>query len=44
MEVTKGFEYQVARETVICGPHARLVIHLKPLRDSPGRAFAVGQC
>jgi len=32
VEVTKGFEYQVARETVSCGPRARLVIHLKPLK------------
>jgi TolB protein len=32
VEVTKGFEYHVARETVICGPDARLVIHLKPLQ------------
>jgi TolB protein len=32
VEVTKGFEYYVARETVICNPDARLVIHLKPLQ------------
>ncbi len=32
VEVTKGFEYQVARETVISSPDARLVIHLKPLQ------------
>jgi TolB protein len=32
VEVTKGFEYHVARKTVICSPHARLVIHLKPLQ------------
>jgi TolB protein len=32
VEVTKGFEYHVARETVICSPAARLVIHLKPLQ------------
>jgi Tol biopolymer transport system component len=32
VEVTKGFEYKVARETVICSPDARLVIHLKPLQ------------
>src|SRR5277367_180840 len=32
VEVAKGFEYQVARETVISSPHARLVIHLKPLQ------------
>jgi TolB protein len=32
VEVTKGFEYHVARETVICSPDARLVIHLKPLQ------------
>ena len=32
VEVTKGFEYQVARENVICSPRARLVIHLKPLQ------------
>ncbi len=31
VEVTKGFEYQVARETLICGPQARLIIRLKPL-------------
>ena len=31
VEVTKGFEYRVASETVNCGPDARLVIHLKPL-------------
>ena len=32
VEVTKGFEYQMAKETVICAPNARLVIHLKPLQ------------
>jgi Tol biopolymer transport system component len=32
VEVTKGFEYTVARATVICSPNARLVIHLKPLQ------------
>ena len=32
VEVMKGFEYQVARETVICDPNARLVVRLKPLR------------
>ena len=32
VEVTKGFEYEVARETIICSPDARLVIHLKPLQ------------
>jgi dipeptidyl aminopeptidase/acylaminoacyl peptidase len=32
VEVTKGFEYQVARENVICSPQARLVIRLKPLQ------------
>lgn len=37
VEVTKGFEYQMAKETVICGPYARLVIHLKPLQI-PGDA------
>ena len=39
VEVTKGFEYQVARETVLCGPDARLVIHLKPL-DIPTDAHS----
>ena len=32
VEVTKGFEYHVARETVVCNPNARLVVHLKPLQ------------
>jgi TolB protein len=32
VEVMKGFEYEVARETVVSGPHAQLVIHLKPLQ------------
>jgi Tol biopolymer transport system component len=32
VEITKGFEYQVARETVISSPNAGLVIHLKPLQ------------
>ena len=32
VEVTKGFEYHVAKETVVSSPHARLVIHLKPLQ------------
>jgi len=32
IEVTKGFEYDVARETMVSGPHARLVVHLKPLQ------------
>jgi TolB protein len=31
VEVSKGFEYHVAREAVISSPHAQLVIHLKPL-------------
>jgi hypothetical protein len=32
VEVTKGFEYHVARENVICSPRAQLVILLKPLQ------------
>ena len=32
VEVTKGFEYRVARKTVVCSPNARLVVHLKPLQ------------
>ena len=32
VEVTKGFEYQVERESVISSPHARLVIRFKPLQ------------
>lgn len=32
VEVTKGFEYRVARADVICESGARLVIHLKPLQ------------
>ena len=32
VEVTKGFEYSIAKETAICSPDARLVIHLKPLQ------------
>jgi len=32
VEVMKGFEYQVARETIMSSPHARLVVHLKPLQ------------
>jgi len=32
VEVNKGFEYQVDRETVISSPHGQLVIHLKPLQ------------
>ena len=32
VEVTKGFEYKVARETVVSSAHARLVIRLKPLQ------------
>ena len=32
VEVTKGFEYLVARESVICNPQARLVIRLQPLQ------------
>jgi len=31
IEVTKGFEYHVARETVTSSAHAQLVVHLKPL-------------
>jgi len=31
VEVSRGFEYSVARETVTCGPGATVVIHLKPL-------------
>jgi Tol biopolymer transport system component len=31
VEVMKGFEYYVERQTVICNPDARLVVHLKPL-------------
>jgi len=32
VEVTKGFEYRIAKEEVICRPHAHLVIVLKPLQ------------
>ncbi len=32
VEVTKGLEFFVARETAICGPDAHIVIHLKPLQ------------
>lgn len=32
VEVTKGFQYSVARRTVICGPNAQLVFRLKPLQ------------
>jgi TolB protein len=32
VEVTKGFEYHLARENVTCSPQARLVIRLKPLQ------------
>ena len=32
VEVTKGFEYKVARADLICGPRARLVIVMKPLQ------------
>jgi TolB protein len=32
VEITKGFEYSIAKETAICSPDARLVIHLKPLQ------------
>jgi Tol biopolymer transport system component len=35
VEVTKGFEYYIARETVTCTPNARLVIRLKQL-EIPG--------
>jgi len=31
VEVMKGFEYHIAREIVTSSPHARLVVHLKPL-------------
>ena len=37
VEVAKGFEYYVARETVTCRPNARLVIRLKRLKV-PGNA------
>jgi Tol biopolymer transport system component len=32
VEVTKGFDYHVVRQTVISSPDARSVIHLKPLQ------------
>jgi Tol biopolymer transport system component len=32
VEVTKGFEYHVARADAICSPRANLVIRLKPLQ------------
>ena len=32
VEATKGFEYSVSREAVVCSPNAELVIHLKPLQ------------
>ncbi len=32
VEVMKGFEYQIARETVLSSLHAQLVIHLRPLQ------------
>ena len=44
VEVTKGFEYQVARETVICGPHAQVGHPSEAAADSHGPALAVGQC
>ena len=44
MEVTKGFEYHVARENVICGPQARIGHPSEAAADSQGRAFALGEC
>jgi len=32
IEVTKGFEYAIAKQTVYCGPVTQVVIHLKPLQ------------
>ncbi len=32
VEVTKGFEYSIAKETAICNPDAQVAIHLKPLQ------------
>jgi TolB protein len=32
IEVTKGFEYSVAEQTVTCTPDARVIIRLKPLQ------------
>lgn len=32
IEVTKGFEYSVAKQTLPCGEDAKVVIHLKPLQ------------
>lgn len=31
VEVMKGFEYQVAKKTVVCGAHERLIVRLEPL-------------
>jgi|SRR6516165_234189 len=39
VEVMKGFEYYVERQSVICSPNARLVIHLKPL-EIPTEAYS----
>ncbi len=35
VEVMKGFEYQIARETLLSGLHTQLVVHLKPLQIPP---------
>jgi TolB protein len=32
IEVTKGFEYSIARQTITCAPDAHVIIHLKPLQ------------
>jgi TolB protein len=32
VEVMKGFEYQVAKKTIVSGPHVQLIVHLDPLQ------------
>jgi len=36
VEVMKGFEYQIARESIVSSPHAQLVVHLKPIQIPRG--------
>ena len=44
VEVTKGFEYAVARETVDLQSGCAIGHPSEAAADSDGRAFAVGQC
>ena len=36
IEVTKGFEYSIEKQSVVCAPNGQVIIHLKPLQIPTG--------